>query len=83
VIQIIQKKAFNYETKSRSGGISSIDELVHLLDPKIKKGSDAFATERSWLSHHLKNFKSMGRITKTKSGKNIEVRLNGLGEMFV
>jgi CRISPR-associated protein Csa3 len=71
------------ETTSRSGGVASLDELVLLLDPKIKKGTDAFATERSRLSHHLKNFESMGLVTKTKSGKNVGVRLTGLGEMFV
>jgi len=60
-----------------------IDELVLLLNPKIKKGTDAFATEWSRLSHHLKNFEMMGLVTKTRSGKNVEVRLTGLGEMFV
>ena len=72
------------ETTSRSGGVASLDELVLKLNPKkITKGTDAFATERSRLSHHLKNFESMGLVTKTKSGKNVEVRLTGLGEMFV
>ena len=71
------------ETTSRSGGVASLDELVLLLDPKIKKGTDAFASERSRLSHHLKNFESMGLVTKVKSGKNVEVQLTGLGEMFV
>ena len=71
------------ETTSRYGGVASLDELVLLLDPNIKKSSDAFATERSRLSHHLKNFESMGLVTKVKSGKNVEVRLTGLGEMFV
>jgi len=71
------------ETTSRYGGVASLDELVLLLDPNIKKSTDAFATERSRLSHHLKNFESMGLVTKTKSGKNVEVRLTGLGEMFV
>lgn len=65
------------------GGVASLDELVLLLNPEIKKGTDSFATERSRLSHHLKNFESMGLVTKTKSGKNVEVRLTGLGEMFV
>ena len=78
-----KKAAGASEAKSRSGGIASLDELVLLLNPKIKKGTDAFATERSRLSHHLKNFEIIGLITKTKSGKNIEVRLTGLGEMFV
>ena len=65
------------------GGVSSLDELVLLLDPKIKKGTDAFASERSRLSHHLKNFEGMGLVTKNKSGTNVGVRLTGLGEMFV
>jgi CRISPR-associated protein Csa3 len=71
------------ETTSRLGGVASLDELVLLLDPKIKKGTDAFSTERSRLSHHLKNFESIGLVTKVKSGKNVGVRLTGLGEMFV
>ncbi len=76
--------------KKRSGpiepvdikGVASLDELVLLLNPKIEKGTDAFATERSRLSHHLKNFESMGLVTKTKSGKNVGVKLTGLGEIM-
>jgi CRISPR-associated protein Csa3 len=78
-----KKAAVASETKRRSGGVASLEELVLLLSPKIKKGSDAFATERSRLSHYLKNFEMMGLVTKTKSGKNVEVRLTRLGEMFV
>jgi CRISPR-associated protein Csa3 len=78
-----KKAAGTSETKRKSGGVASLDELVLLLNPKIKKGTDAFATERSRLSHHLKNFENMGLVVKTKSGKNVEVRLTGLGEMFV
>jgi CRISPR-associated protein Csa3 len=74
---------FSEDTMSISGGVASLDELVLLLNPKIKKGTDSFATERSRLSHHLKNFESMGLVTKTKSGKNVEVQLTGLGKMFV
>lgn len=71
------------EIKSRSGSIVSLDKLVLLLNPNIRKGSDAFATECSRLSHHLKNFEALGLVTKAKSGKNVVVRLTGLGEMFV
>jgi len=78
-----KKKTSASKTKSRSGGVSSLDELVLLLDPDIKRGTDAFASERSRLSHHLKNFESMGLVTKNKTGKNVGVRLTGLGEMFV
>ena len=78
-----KKSAAVPETKIKSGGVASLDELVLLLNPDIQKGTDAFATERSRLSHHLKNFESMGLVTKTKSGKNIVVQLTGLGEMFV
>ena len=78
-----KKAAGTPETTDRTGGVASLDELVLLLNPKIRKGSDAFATERSRLSHHLKNFEMMGLVTKTKSGKNVGVQLTGLGEMFV
>ncbi|MDP3397116.1 MAG: hypothetical protein Q8S57_10695 [Methanoregula sp.] len=40
-------------------------------------------SERSRLSQHLKNFEIMGLVTKTKSGKNVVVRLAGLGVRFV
>jgi hypothetical protein len=78
-----KKAAVTPETTDRTGGVASLDELVLLLNPKIRKGSDAFATERSRLSHHLKNFEMMGLVTKTKTGKNVGVQLTGLGEMFV
>jgi CRISPR-associated protein Csa3 len=78
-----RKKKTAGTSEIRSGGVASLDELVLLLNPKIRKGSDAFATERSRLSHHLKNFEMSGLVTKTRSGKNVEVRLTGLGEMFV
>ena len=64
-------------------GVASLDELVVKLDPKMKKSSDAFAKERSRLSHHLKKFEAMGLIVKEKSGKNVGVTLTGLGEMMV
>jgi CRISPR-associated protein Csa3 len=78
-----KKAAGASETTSRSRGVASLDELVLLLDSKIKKGTDSFVSERSRLSHHLRNFESMGLVTKNKNGKNVEVRLTGLGEMFV
>lgn len=78
-----KKKRFEpVEPKSMIGGVASLDELVILLNPKIEKGTDAFAKERSRLSHHLKNFETMGLVTKTKSGKNIGVKLTELGEIM-
>jgi CRISPR-associated protein Csa3 len=81
-----KKAAKASETKRGHGGVASLDELVFKLNPKnpkIKKGTADFASERSRLSHHLKNFESMGLVTKKKAGKNVGVRLTGLGEMFV
>ena len=80
-----KKAAKASETKRGHGGVASLDELVFKLNPKnpkIKKGTADFASERSRLSHHLKNFESMGLVTKKKAGKNVGVRLTGLGEMF-
>lgn len=77
-----KKRSGPIEPKSMIRGVASLDELVLLLNPKIEKGTDAFAIERSRLSHHLKNFESMGLVTKTKSGKNISVRLTDLGEIM-
>jgi CRISPR-associated protein Csa3 len=83
VISSRKKKAVASKTKSGAGGVGSLDELVLMLKPTVKKGTDDFASERSRLSHHIKNFEIMGLVTKTKSGKNVVVRLTGLGEMFV
>jgi len=63
-------------------GVQSIDDLVLSLTPDIKKDSDAFPTERSRLSHHLKNFEKMGLIEKEKKGKNVGVKLTKLGELL-
>ena len=81
-----KKAAKASEIKRGNDGVASLDELVFKLNPKnpkIKKGTADFASERSRLSHHLKNFESMGLVTKKKAGKNVGVRLTGLGEMFV
>jgi len=56
-------------TRTRTGCVASLDELIRLPNPYITNGSEAFATERSRISHHLKNFESLGLITKTKPGK--------------
>jgi hypothetical protein len=40
-------------------------------------------SERSRLSHLLKNFEIMGLVTKTKSGKNVVMWLAGLEVRFV
>ena len=69
--------------------LAFIDDAVLLLPlfaflPKLIRAMKApFATERSRLSPSLKNFEMMGLVTKIKSGKNVEVHLTGLGEMFV
>jgi len=62
-------------------GVSSLDDLVLRMNPKIKKNSDAFAKERSRLSHHLKNFEEIGLVIKEKSGKNVAVQLTALGKV--
>ena len=63
-------------------GVSSLDELVFRLNPQLKKTSEEFPKERSRLSHHIKNFESMGLIVKEKSGKNVGIKLTTLGEML-
>ena len=64
-------------------GVSSLDDLVIRLNPKMKKSSDAFPKERSRLSHHLKNFEEMGLVVKEKSGKNVGVQLSALGRIVL
>lgn len=56
---------------------------VLLLKPTVKRGTDNFfLSERNRLSYRLKNFEIIGLVTKTKSGKNVVVRLTGLGGDF-
>lgn len=62
-------------------GVDSLDDLVMRLNPKMKKSTDAFPKERSRLSHHLKNFEEIGLVSKEKSGKNVGIRLTGLGKI--
>lgn len=62
-------------------GVDSLDDLVMRLNPKMKKSIDAFPKERSRLSHHLKNFEEIGLVSKEKSGKNVVIRLTGLGKI--
>ena len=62
-------------------GVDSLDDLVMRLNPKMKKNTDAFPKERSRLSHHLKNFEEIGLVSKEKSGKNVGIRLTGLGKI--
>ena len=64
-------------------GVASLDELVARLNPKMRKAGDAFAKERSRLSHHLKKLEELGFVTKEKSGKNVGVTLTGLGKMML
>jgi len=63
-------------------GVSSLDELVFRMNPQLKKTSEEFPKERSRLSHHIKNFESMGLIVKEKSGKNVGIKVTALGEMI-
>ena len=68
--------------KAIRDGVSSLDELVFRINPQLKKTSEEFPKERSRLSHHIKNFESMGLIVKEKSGKNVGIRVTALGEML-
>jgi hypothetical protein len=49
-------KRATINTRTRTGGVASLDELVRLPNPDITNGSEAFTTERSQISHHLKKF---------------------------
>jgi len=63
-------------------GVSSLDELVFRMNPNMKRTSEEFPRERSRLSHHVKNFESMGLIVKEKTGKNVGIKVTALGEMI-
>ena len=64
-------------------GVSLLDVLVFLMNLGMKKPSKEFPKDGSRLSHHIKNFESIGLIVKEKSGKNVGIRMTGLGKMLV
>jgi len=70
-------------TRTSTGGVASLDELVLLLNPDITKGSEAFATERSRISHHLKNILKPWNPSQKQNRENVAIQVNRAGRLFV
>ncbi|MCP1663186.1 MAG: transcriptional regulator [Methanocalculus sp. MSAO_Arc1] len=63
-------------------GVESLDSIIFMINPGIRKESREFRSERSRLSHHLTKLEEAGFIRKEKHGRNISIRLTELGRML-
>jgi len=63
-------------------GVDSLDELVFILNPAIKKGTQEFMSERSRISHHIAKLERAGFVQRTKVGRNVRIEVTGLGDML-
>jgi CRISPR-associated protein Csa3 len=63
-------------------GLDSLDELVFILNPAIKKGTQEFMSERSRISHHIAKLERAGFVKRTKVGRNVRIEVTGLGDML-
>ena len=63
-------------------GVDSLDELVFILNPAIKKGTQEFMSERSRISHHIAKLERAGFVKRTKVGRNVRIEVTGLGDML-
>jgi CRISPR-associated protein Csa3 len=64
-------------------GEKSLEDIIDRLRPKLKKRTQAYLTERSRISHHLKDLKEDGLADTIKEGKTIQVKLSKLGELYL
>lgn len=62
--------------------VKSLDEIVTNLNPKIKPGSKEYVSEKSRISHHLKDLKDLF-VETDKDGRNLQVELTQLGKLYL
>jgi len=60
-----------------------IDEIIEILKPKTTKKTKNYLSERSRISHHIKDLKNQKLIETQKEGKNIKIRLTQLGTIYL
>jgi CRISPR-associated protein Csa3 len=61
----------------------TLEELITILKPKLKKKTQAYLTERSRLSHHIKDLNKDRLIQTRKEGKKITIKLTALGKLYL
>jgi CRISPR-associated protein Csa3 len=66
-----------------SSGKMTLEELITSLKPKLKKKTQPYLTERSRLSHHIKDLSEDGVVETKKEGKNIKITLTKLGKLYL
>lgn len=57
------------------------DELILRIKPNLK--DENLSGERSRLNHHIRQLKTYGLIGTKKSGKNIVIQREALGELYI
>jgi len=60
----------------------SLDEIVASLNSKVKVGSQEYVSEKSRISHHLKDLKDKF-IETDKDGRNLRIKLTQLGKLYL
>ena len=70
------------EALYQKNGVDSIDKLITMLNPSLKKTSEEYPNERARISYHIKALKEDGFITTEKKGKNIKLKLSKIGEIY-
>ena len=64
-----------------AGSSGYLEDLIVLIRPGLRDDPEAFAKERSRLSHHLTKMEEMGFVTREKIGKNVIFTLSPLGRL--
>lgn len=63
--------------------VDSLDELISRMRPELNKNTNAFNNERARICHHVKVLRENGFVETEKIGKNLRIRLNSLGQIYV
>ena len=80
--KIYQKeKKLILEKLGRQG--KTLEQLTTQLKTKVKKGTQAYLTEKSRISHHIKDLKKEGLIETSREGKTLNIQLTTIGKIYV
>ncbi len=78
--KLFDEKRYILNEISSEGTI--LEEIITKLSPKLIKGDPRYNSERSRISHHLKDLKKDSLIETKKEGKNTKAYLTKLGELY-
>lgn len=66
-----------------NGVAESLDELISRIKPELKKNTTAFNNERARICYHVKSLRNIGLIETEKTGKNLRIALNPIGQLYL